>query len=176
MKREDVMARNASISARLSYLPRKMLTIPGHDQLPLFVLHELCHEGCFDLAKAAYLVDNPDFDCMKGVAGLAREHMVNECALWDNQGSLISCVAESPFNLSVRKVVMQSARRNNASSEAVAHKVCEQLGMRCDGYCSWEMKHANHGLLVFERGKKESALAQEDLLNGVSLLSFCPIL
>jgi len=61
MKHEDVVARNANISAWLSHLPRKMLTIPGHDQLPVFVLHELCHEGCFNLVKAASSWKEPEF-------------------------------------------------------------------------------------------------------------------
>jgi hypothetical protein len=176
MKHEDVVARNANISAWLSHLPRKMLTIPGHDQLPVFVLHELCHEGCFNLIKAAYLVDNPDFDCMKGIAGVAREHALTECSIWDNHDRLISSVSQSSFNESVRKVALSSARRGSIPDEETAKKVCEQLGMRCDGYCSWNMKHANHGLLVFERVATTTPLAQEDLLNGVSLLSFCPIL
>lgn len=176
MKHEDVIARNASISTRLSYLPRKMLTIPGHDQLPLFVLHELCDEGCFDLVKAAYLVDNPDFDCMRGVAGVAREHMLTSCDIWGNCDQLLTTVAQSSFNVSVRQVVMPSARRSSVSDEAIVQKVCQELGMRCDGYCSWSMKHANQGILVFERAKKESSLSQEDLLDGASLLSFCPIL
>jgi hypothetical protein len=38
------------------------------------------------------------------------------------------------------------------------------------------MKHANHGLLVFERAKNDGSFSQEELLNGASLLSFCPIL
>lgn len=175
MKHEDVIARNANISAWLSHLPRKMLTIPGHDQLPLFVLHELCHEGCFNLTKAAYFVDNPDFDCMKGIAGVSREHALTECSIWDNHDRLLSSVAESSFNASVRTIALSSARKGALSDEKAAHKVCEQLGMRCDGYCSWNMKHANHGLLVFERAATTMPLAQEDLLNGVSLLSFCPV-
>jgi hypothetical protein len=176
MKHEDVVARNANISAWLSHLPRKMLTISGHDQLPVFVLHELCHEGCFNLVKAAYFVDNPDFDCMKGIAGVAREHSLTECSIWENHDRLISSVSQSPFNDSVRNVSFSSARRNAVSDEETAKKVCDQLGMRCDGYCSWNMKHANHGLLVFERVATTTPLAQEDLLNGASLLSFCPIL
>lgn len=175
MKHEDVVARNASISAWLSHLPRKMLTIHGHDQLPVFILHELCHEGCFNFVKAAYLVDNPDFDCMKGIAGVAREHVLTECSIWDNHDRLVSSVAGSPFNESVRNISLASARKNAVSDEETAKKVCTQLGMRCDGYCSWNMKHANHGLLVFER-VATTPLAQEDLLNGASLLSFCPIL
>lgn len=153
-----------------------MLAIHGHDQLPVFVLHELCHEGCFDLVKAAYLVDNPDFDCLKGVAGVAREHAVTECDIWGNHDRLVNCVAQSPFNNSVRNVAMSSARRGSLSDDAIAKKVCEQLGMRCDGFCAWDMKHANHGLLVFERAHDAHPLETESMLNGASLLSFCPII
>lgn len=175
MKHEDLARRNASIAAWLSHLPRKMLAIHGHDHLPIFVLHELCHEGCFDLVKAAYLVDNPDFDCVQGVAGVAREHAMNACDIWGNCDQFVERVAQSPFNHSVRNVAMRSARRGSMTDETLAKKVCAQLGMRCDGYCSWTMKHANHGLLVFEQAQTGHPLEHEHILNGASLLSFCPI-
>ena len=38
-----------------------------------FVLHDICNPNCFNLQKAAFLVDNPDFDCLKGVAGFSAD-------------------------------------------------------------------------------------------------------
>ena len=56
---------------RLADLPKRM--VPLYDleaigNIPEFVLHDLCHEDCFNLKKAAFLVDNPDFDSLQGVA------------------------------------------------------------------------------------------------------------
>jgi len=44
------------------------------------------------------------------------------------------------------------------------------------GYYSWDMKHDNHGLLVYEKqAKTGDACLVEHALNGLSLLAFCPI-
>ena len=56
----------------LAQLPRLMIDVHGRDNISEFILHELCSEPCFNLRKAAYLVDNPDFNCLRGVAGFAR--------------------------------------------------------------------------------------------------------
>ena len=63
--------RHYTILNTLSKLPRKMLSLKGQENVTEFVLHELCHKNCFNLDKAAYFVDNPDFDCLKGMAGFA---------------------------------------------------------------------------------------------------------
>ena len=51
--------------------------------------------------------------------------------------------------------------------------IAEQLGMNEFKYCTWDMKHDNHGYLIYQPNEQEIEL--DDLLNGLSLLGFCPI-
>ena len=54
---------------KLSHLPKKIVALEGLEHTPSFVLHELCNESAFNLSKAAFFIDNPDFNHFKGIAG-----------------------------------------------------------------------------------------------------------
>ena len=72
MKPNSLNDKHIDILDKLCHLPRKILSLHGHDNITELILHELCNEQCFNLEKAAYFIDNPDFDCFKGVAGHCR--------------------------------------------------------------------------------------------------------
>lgn len=81
VKREELLK-------RLSLLPKRILTLYGVDipyNLAEFVLHELCEGDCFNIKRAAFLVDNPDFDIFKGVAGFEKEESFkkSKASHWD---------------------------------------------------------------------------------------------
>ena len=42
-------------------------------------------------------------------------------------------------------------------------------------YFTWNLKHDNAGLLVYQRTSDHERYHEEDIINGLSLLNFCPI-
>jgi hypothetical protein len=145
---------------KINGIPGKILSIHDHNYVAHAVLHELCHPTCFDLPRAAYFVDNPDFDIMRGVAGIARDEVQCEIACaWNQPDTLSEQLQKSSFKDKEKQVVDQLA---------------QELHIEHPDYIMWPMKHDNHGLLIFEHPKTRS-WDREHLLNGLHLLSFCPI-
>lgn len=160
----------------LIWLPRKMITLHGNENVSEFVLHELCHEKCFNLKKAAYFIDNPDFDCLKGVAGVSLEERPLVDDIWQKPEEFSTYMRQSPFNQKVRSLSRPSAKKVSIEADKeLAIDVAHELGITNIGYCSWTGKHDNHGILVFEKGAPQEEVDRDELLSGVSLLSFCPI-
>jgi len=176
---DEVVNRRHMVLDIISRLPRKMLSLKDYDNMTEFVLYELCHKNCFNFEKAAYFVDNPDFDCLKGVVGLCRsEACVDNVDIWKDPHSFSTHMHDSPFNKKVRSLLRPSFQRQNEKEldKKVINDIAQELALSDPGYYSWNMKHDNHGLLVYERTYKEGDSCDIDyVLNGLSLLGFCPI-
>ena len=151
------------------------MTLHGIENVTEYVLHSLCDEGCLNLSKAAYFIDNPDFDCLKGIAGFNKEEETYTCdvALNDQNGfaeHMITCA----FNKKVRDIAAPSARRAQQDVERTVEFLANKLGFKNPLYHTWEVKHDNHGLLIFERECQDQVQCEE-FVKGLSLLGFCPI-
>lgn len=173
MERPDILKKH-EILHRLSGLPQKLLRLHGNENVSAFVLHELCDSQCFNITKAAYIVDNPDFDCIKGVAGFSATEAYNNQPIWDNPEAFNEHVKKSEFNNKVRDFEKPSMRKASKSDEQTCHMVAEYVGISKPGYCAWDMKHDNHGMLVYET-QLSCPVSQEILTNGACFLGFCPI-
>ena len=137
------------ITDSLRRLPRKMLL--GMDNVTEFVVHELCSNRCFDLEKAAYFIDNPDFNCLKGVAGFSRDEVFHEEDIWDSPDAFSKKMASSLFNKKVRTIASESCKRHGALQEDFVRSAASELGFNDIGFCTWDMKHDNHGIFISER-------------------------
>jgi len=176
MKHDEALGRKNSILVHLSGLPRKILSLHGREDLTEFVLRDLSHECCFNLKKAAFFVDNPDFNCLKGVAGYAHVENPTVCDyLWDHPEKFRARIQESPFNQRVRDLWLPSLQRVEESQEEMVNKIAQTLEMNDPVSHSLDVKHGNHGILIFEKENQSDLLADEYLPHGVSLLGFCPI-
>jgi len=167
--------RRHELLALVSSLPHKILMHHGNDHITELVLHDLCSNAGFNLSRAAYFVDNPDFDCLKGVIGF---HTGEVCSLenpWNNPTALATALLASPFNQQVRSTTLPSPFKKGLPREELVESLAKNLGIQNPGYCSWNMKHDNHGLLVFEKTPSGSADIDECLEKGASILGFCPI-
>ena len=181
MKQTDVLHKHNELLKFLNYLPKKIVllhNIEQHlDHIPEFVLHDFCHKSCFDLAKAAYFVDNPDFNCFKGVAGVCT-HESEFCKgihdVWEEPEKYCAYIKESPFHKRVRAIERASIKRNGSEEKIVA-EIAEELEVTSPYLFSWPMKHGNYGFLVIERNEHNDDLIEEHLPQGAYLLSFCPI-
>ncbi|GMU19552.1 MAG: hypothetical protein AMXMBFR12_07440 [Candidatus Babeliales bacterium] len=173
MERPDILKKH-EILHRLSSLPAHLLSLHGNENVSEFVLHELCDAGCFNITKAAYVVDNPDFDCIKGIAGFAATESYNAKRIWDDPASFSEHMRKSAFNTKVRDFIKPSMRRTAQSDENTSKIVAEFVGITKPAYCSWNMKHDNHGILIYET-QISCPLDNEMLRNGACFLGFCPI-
>jgi hypothetical protein len=172
----EVLSHHATILHNLSYLPRKILTLHGSENVPEFVLHDLCNKDCFNLTKAAFFVDNPDFNCLKGVAGFdSKETYESNDTIWDNPTEFSNHMKNSPFNKKVRDIALCSLKRDGASHEAIAQKLAHDFGMKNPVVHSWDMKHDNHGLFVYELDEIDGPQSKDYLLNGLCMFGFCPV-
>ncbi len=177
MKKKGFSERDAQIMECLAGLPHKMLSLHGIENMTEFVMHELCGQHCFNFERAAYFIDNPDFNCLKGVAGFARsEAFSNEQEIiWVEPRVFSAHMEKSPFNQKVRGLNRCSLRVVGESEEDVVAEVAHNLGFKNHAFCSWGMKHDNHGLLVFEKTDEDDVDIERYLQKAFSLLGFCPI-
>jgi hypothetical protein len=165
---------NADILQRLQKLPRKMTGMHHARNVAEFVLHELCQKECFDIPRAAYLVDNPDYDCMRGVAGYCKDEQFDQGDIWSCPLDFTAHMRDASFNNAVRKFNRHSCHKHKESIEEVATHIAHELGINDVGCCIVSMPHDNHGILVYEK-QIDHPHDKECLENGASLLSFCPI-
>lgn len=154
-------------------LPEKIVALQGRENTTTFVLQDLCGIQCFNLPKAAYLVDNPDFNCLKGIAGYVEDEAYqNKC--WDNPEQFDCHLQTHTFNQTVRKILQPSLRNAVDSPQNAIKDIALQLSIQNPAYYTWPMKHNNHGIFLYEPNQ-ETAHYQESLHKGLHLFSFCPI-
>ena len=159
----------------LSCLPRKILGLHGRDNVIEFVLHELGKEECFDLKKAAYVIDNPDFNCLKGVAGFCRsEAYSSKKDIWDEPDLFSEHMKRATYNKKVRSFLQESHVKKGEKPEQIIEQICRDLGFEKPSFYSWNMKHDNKGILLYERNSKETCDCNY-LLDGLCMIGFCPV-
>lgn len=175
MTTHEVLTRHNNMLTLLCKLPKKILQVHGAENVTEFVLHELCDEHCFNLTRAAYFVDNPDFDCMKGVAGFSRDQAYSCKELWDKPVEFSKHMEDSQFNKLVRNMMRGSLKKNNEQPDDIAQTIAQELGFTNHAFCSWNMKYDNAGFIVFEKADEEDTLINDHAEHGFSLLGFCPV-
>lgn len=163
-----------SLLERLVSLPNRILQLHDVEELSPLVLHELGHDSHFGLKKAVYLIDNPDFDSLKGVAGFCRDecHLHKQNILDDPQ-SFAHDMAHASFHQSMKQFRDGSIARNHdyCSQDGITH-LGERLGLNNPSCCTWNTRHGNQGILLFEADDMKDH--QKSLLSQIiALLSFC---
>ncbi len=176
MKPELLMNRNAQIVDSLRRLPRKMLQLHGLENVTDFVLHELCSKDCFNIPKAAYFVENPAFNCLKGVVGVSTIELPGIDNIWLNSDQFVKAITQSSFNQQVRSYHYESHKNRGHSPEEMAKIIAQELGLGDYSFYAWDMKHDNHGLLVCEKSSEPDEHPHEEVMvDGLCLLGFCPV-
>lgn len=178
MEQDELLNRYQSLTRRLSSLPKKIVSLHSQDSKNIseFLLHDLCQQDCFNLNKAAFLIDNPDFDCVQGVAGFSKSESYNDIdKAWQEPEKFTSFMQGAPFNQKVRSFCNCSIKRNGKSYTPHIDKIAETLELEKPAFYVWDMKHDNHGVLVYERDELDNDLLNEHLLNSLYLFSFCPV-
>lgn len=176
MEHDEILLQHKKVLGSLSHLPKKLLSVHDLDNATEFVLYELCNEGCFNLHKAAYFIDNPDFDLFKGVAGFSQAEAYSDWdGVWNNPEAFTTFMQQSDFNQKIRKFCSDSVHRNNKSYDDKISEMADEMGLNDPSYFSWDLKHDNKGILLYEKGGEDTSLVEEHFLNSLYLLSFCPV-
>ena len=174
MERKELL-RQQQILKQLSRLPRKILHMQGADNITEFVMHELCNEVCFNLEKAAYFIDNPDFNCLKGIAGFSRSEAYSPVNVWDDPHAFSMHMQSCAFNQQVRSFTRESFLKKGETEEQVAKNIAQTLGFNNFGHYAWTMKHDNHGLFVYQKARDEETYIDEYIPEALCLFGFCPV-
>ena len=176
MEHDEILYKHQKMLGSLSGLPKKVLSIHGLDNATEFVLHELCNQGCFNLHKAAYFIDNPDFNIFKGIAGFSQAEAYSEWhEVWNNPEAFTTFMQQSDFNQKIRKFCIESVQRSQKSYDNLIAEIAAEIGVVDHSYFTWGTKHDNHGVVVYEKNGMDTTLFEEHFLNSLYLLSFCPV-
>lgn len=176
MKNDNLDEKKYKLLQRLSKLPRRILQMHGRDNVAEFLLHELGNQECFNLDRVAYVIDNPDFDCIKGVAGYCREeeyHKDNN-TIWDDAESFSAHMQKCPYNNKVRKFQRASGVKQGRSDQEIVEAIAQELGFDKPSYYAWNLKHDNHGILLYQKHDNEECDC-DYLLDGLCMIGFCPV-
>lgn len=175
MGNEELLKKHCMLLKTISSIPRKIVTLNGTDNTSEFVLHELCKKDCFDLKKAAYFIDNPDFNCLKGIAGFCSVELDGTPIDWSAPHQFSQTMQSSPFNTSVRSVLKDSYKKKYGNNKLIVDDLVSDLGFENHSVCVWPLKHDNSGLLVYEKGDLQDTFVDDHLIDALFLLSFCPV-
>jgi hypothetical protein len=93
--------------------------------------------------------------------------------IWNDAAAFSQHMQAAPFNQKVRNCMQYSCKNCDTPDEQLLKEIATDLGMDNFQYCTWTMKHDNHGYLLYQPNEHE--VETEELLNGLSLLGFCPI-
>ena len=164
-----------NITHCLSYLPRMILQLDERDNVTEFILHELCKSDCFNLKRAAYVIDNPDFDCLKGVAGYCKEEMFSsEKNIWDQPDLFSEHMKKASYNNKIRAFSKPSFLKKGESGEAIVQEIASDINFKTPSFYAWPMQHDNQGLLIYEKMDNDTCDC-DYLLEGLCIIGFCPI-
>jgi len=162
--------------ANLLHLPHKILEFHDVDGLAQIVLHELGHNGSLGLSRAGYLVDNPAFVCLRGVAGYSNEECgMHKQDMWSSPQSFADDMKNAEFNQKIATFYDRSIQRkkNDEIDPEAVKTLGHMLGLQRPSLLKWKMKHGNNGILVFEDNGMNMARRKELLHPFVALLSMC---
>ena len=158
-------------------LPNKILYHHEIEGLAQLILHDVSHDHHFGFKRASYLVDSPEFDSLRGVAGFAEgECDYHKEDLWSDPRSFLHDMREARFHNELLKLTRQSVKKDvlHAGKQELIRGVAHDLGMVNPWVYSFDMRHGNHGILIVEEGVKQLDEDDHELLTHVAaMLGLC---
>lgn len=150
-----------------------MLAFHETDNLSEYVLHELCGQDCFNVERAAYFLDNPEFDVFKGIAGYDASNRCTSCP-WRDPRSFNEHVGACTFSRKVRDV-KTSSLATDERRRSYAQVLSKQLDIKHPAVYTLPLKHGNCGVFIVEHNPEYHKISDEYIERGLSLMGFCPV-
>lgn len=161
--------------SNLLQLPKKILKHYHTSGLVDLVLSHLASKHCFNLKTAAYFLDNPEFDCIKGVSGFHSSE-VSDLPDWDEMWNLpaekINSIHDAAFNQKVKNCLSSSLYGKNKSEEPerLITFAKSNLALEKPAVASWHGKHGNHGILFYEYSDEKPCPSKSSILEFASAI------
>lgn len=165
-----------SVLEKITEIPSKILLYHEVQDLPQIVLHNLSHDDVFNFNKAVYLVDNPDFDCLKGVAGYSSDEcQFHNHDVWQDPQHFHQDMESADFSSKLRQFLRHGLKRKdiNTHDEEDLTQLGQALGLKNPAFLTWQMRHGNHGILIFETNEQLFEKKHNLLKQAGPLLSLC---
>ncbi len=162
----------------ITHLPHRILQYYDIDGLSQLLLCEIGRDRTFGLTKAAYFVDNPDFDHFMGVAGYCQDECgIDEEDVWDDPHHFLERLAEVEFNNKIKGITETSVHRKHLDLQDKEEilELGRKMGMKNPHYFVWNMKHDNHGVLIYEHDNTVCEWRKSLLENIAAILSLCSV-
>ncbi|QQR54120.1 hypothetical protein IPH25_04725 [bacterium] len=171
----EIDPRQLNFLIKLSKIPRNINEYKDRYNVIEFILHELCHEECLNLKKAAYFIDNHDFDCLHGVVGIDTNEKFSHEDIWQVPDQFSNYMKQLSFNNKVKELRTVSSKSFVQDELRYVKQLAQDLGMQ-DVSCSViPLRHDNKGVFVYEP-QAQGCLEEHDILNGLNFLGLCPLL
>jgi hypothetical protein len=160
--------------AMLLDLPNKILLHHEVAGLAQLILHDVAHNQHFGFKRATYLVDSPEFDCLRGVAGFVdKECHHHDQDMWANPHTFINDMREAEFHNRLLQLARRSIKKSDNHADA-AREIAFDLGMVNPWVYAQDLRHGNHGILIVEEGVKRLDSDDHELLAHISaILGLC---
>ncbi len=159
-------------------VPRSMMNLHklGVHHSAEFLLHELAMPHCFNLLKVAYLVENQDFNCLKGIAGSAQNERFALDNHWNEPVRFLNHMNEASFNQKVKAIEIASPHYSGVDEMTVFSKIAQDLEVQHPLFKKVPIKHDNTGIIIFEPcDHAEYESWDETMEESLYLLGFTPI-
>lgn len=160
-------------------IPKNILKHENNLALPELLLSHISCKNNFHLKKAVYCLDNPEFNCLKGVVGFDAKTTDN-CSLFQSliessniEEEKLQALINCDFNKSIKQIYQPSIfALEKDHSDEIKKLACSALGTDNPLIFSWTAKNGNHGLFFCEPVEKENLESKQNFLEyAVSLLS-----
>lgn len=153
-------------------IPHKILQHHQVEGVAQLVLAEVAQHLGFK--RASYFIDNPDFGCLKGVAGFCQKES-DEGDVWQDPQRSLQSINQAAFHSSIKKFIDENVARIQGSCPIdELQKLGHVLGISQPHVHTWHMRHGNMGVLIYEKSEQATD-AQEVLERATALLGLCPI-
>lgn len=171
----DVLSNDALVKALLK-LPDKILHHHEVDSLPNLILHDLGHDKHLNLNKAMFLVDSPDFDCLKGIAGFCKDECkMHHDDVWQDPSRFIGDMRDAQFHNKINHFLHHSMKRRTSNKQELC-ELGKSMGIEKPHVFTWDMRHGNHGILLYDTDNECLCEADNELLHHIAaLLGLCPV-
>lgn len=157
-------------------LPDKIIKNHETEGLATLVLHDLGLSDRIGFRRACYLIDNPDFGCLKGVACFCQAY-ASQCSNdpWQNPVDFVKGIEQSSFYGDMQKFIVENVEREQGSCKlASLNTIGTKLGMIEPHVVTWDMRHGNKGILIYEEDEKATCKCNPGLLEKLcALLGLC---
>ena len=157
----DVQSLNELVSELLQ-LPRHILQHMHTAGLTDILLGHLASKSYFNLKKAAYLLNNPDFNCVKGMAGIEISDTNHWQNPWSNPLEHTKFLENSSFNKKVKTFVGHGLFTNPSQEDTprIIKYAEEHLALENPVFIGWHGKHGNHGIFFCEPQRDSERVEQ----------------